>query len=236
MTENMKCWGVIPAAGTGQRMRSECPKQYLKIAGKTLLEHAVASLLEHPSIESVMVAVHAEDKHFETCAFDAERVHHTLGAGTRAASVFNALRALASKYPVRANDFVCVHDAARPCLSKADLTALITAAQASENGCILATPMQDTVKAVVDDKIQKTLDRSGLWRALTPQMMRYQRLYDSLKRALVDQVLITDEASALEYSGYQVEVVAGDQCNIKVTTATDLPLAEMILKDMQAEH
>ena len=232
MTENTTCWGVIPAAGTGQRMRSECPKQYLKIAGKTLLEHSIEPLLEHPSIESVMVALHSEDKYFDACAFDPQRVHHTLGANTRAASVFNALRALASKYPVRANDFVCVHDAARPCLSQHDLSALITAAMQSEHGCILATPMQDTVKQVSDHKIQKTLDRDGLWRALTPQMIRYQRLYDSLKRALVDQVLITDEASALEYSGYQVEVVAGDGRNIKVTTETDLPLAEMILQAM----
>jgi 2-C-methyl-D-erythritol 4-phosphate cytidylyltransferase len=94
--------------------------------------------------------------------------------------------------------------------------------------------MQDTVKEVVDHTIQKTLDRSRLWRALTPQMIRYQRLYDSLKRALVDQVLITDEAGALEYSGYPVDIVVGDARNIKVTTATDLPLAEMILKDMHA--
>jgi len=234
MMKNTKCWAVIPAAGTGQRMHSECPKQYLKIAGKTLLEHSLAPLLEHPSIESVMVALHAEDNYFESCAFDAQRIHHTLGAGTRAASVFNALRALASKYPVRATDFVCVHDAARPCLSRQDLTALITASMESENGCILATPMQDTVKEVVDHTIQRTLDRSRLWRALTPQMIRYQRLYDSLKRALVDQVLITDEAGALEYSGYPVDIVVGDARNIKVTTATDLPLAEMILKDMHA--
>lgn len=234
MMKNTKCWAVIPAAGTGQRMHSECPKQYLKIAGKTLLEHSLAPLLEHPSIESVMVALHAEDNYFESCAFDAQRIHHTLGAGTRAASVFNALRALASKYPVRANDFVCVHDAARPCLSRQDLTALITASMESENGCILATPMQDTVKEVVDHTIQRTLDRSRLWRALTPQMIRYQRLYDSLKRALVDQVHITDEAGALEYSGYPVNIVVGDARNIKVTTATDLPLAEMILKDMHA--
>ena len=102
----------------------------------------------------------------------------------------------------------------------------------SENGCILATPVQDTVKKVSDQIIESTLDRSQLWRALTPQMFRYQRLYDSLKRALVDQVVITDEASALEYSGHKVEVVAGDVRNIKVTTPDDLPLAEMILSNM----
>ena len=232
MTDNTKCWAVIPAAGTGQRMQSECPKQYLKIAGKTLLEHSIDPFLKHPSIESVMVAINADDEYFQPCHFDGERVLNTRGASSRAASVFNALRALATNYAVRGDDFVCVHDAARPCLTEQDLNALIDASMQSENGCILATPVQDTVKKVSDQIIESTLDRSQLWRALTPQMFRYQRLYDSLKRALVDQVVITDEASALEYSGHKVEVVAGDVRNIKVTTPDDLPLAEMILSNM----
>lgn len=237
MTNMAKCWAVIPAAGTGARMQSARPKQYLTLAGKTLLEYAIAPFVQTPAITAVMIALHPEDHYFADLAISASKIKTTRGGGTRAQSVFNALQALqelttGGPHP---DDFVLVHDAARPCLKQAQLMHLVDVGKHAEHGCILALPVQDTVKQVHAEHIQTTLDRTQLWRALTPQMFRFELLYQALQACLQQGVVITDEASAVEHMGLQPQVLAADSSNIKVTTMDDLHIAELYLQDMQKQ-
>lgn len=235
MTDRAKCWAVIPAAGIGTRMQATLPKQYLRIAGHTVLEHALAPFLQTSSITAVMLALHPQDEHFKDLTITGAKVKTTVGGETRAQSVFNALQALLTDpedSPQR-DDFVLVHDAARPCLTRTELERLIAIGQHAQEGCILAAPLQDTVKQVCSDHIQTTLDRSQLWRALTPQMFRFHALHQALLECLDKGVAITDEASALEHMGVQPRIVSGDSRNLKVTTADDLRVAEIYLQEMQ---
>lgn len=215
-------------------MKSALPKQYLTIAGRTLLEHALAPFLQSSAISAIMLALHPQDKHFEDLTIKAPKLKTTTGGETRAHSVFNALQALlkiSDATPMQ-DDFVLVHDAARPCLTCAELEHLVEIGRRTEHGCILATPLQDTVKQVHSDQIQTTLDRAQLWRALTPQMFRFQVLYQALHACLDKGVAITDEASALEYMGLHPRVISADSRNLKVTTVDDLRLAEIYIQDM----
>ena len=217
---------VVPAAGFGRRMQTECPKQYLSIGDKTILEHAVAALLAHPRIGRVVIAVSVGDERFSQLSLARHpQITVVEGGAERADSVLAGLRAAAGA------KWVLVHDAARPCLHQDDLNRLLTLSETSRVGGILAAPVRDTMKRGEPGKaaIAHTIERNDLWHALTPQFFPLELLNDCLTRALNEGAIITDEASALEYCGFHPELIAGRADNIKVTRPEDLRLAEFYL-------
>lgn len=230
-----KIVALIPAAGVGSRMNAECPKQYLHVAGKTIIEHTISALLGNDHVQRIVVALGAEDDYFQQLeiANDA-RVTTVIGGKERADSVLAGLDFLASQ-PNSAHCWVLVHDAARPCLQQSDLNKIIQLAMDQTCcGGILATPVRDTMKrsSAASQFIDHTVEREALWHALTPQFFPLLLLRDCLSKALKEKAIITDEASALEYCGYQPILVAGRSDNVKVTRPEDLSLAEFYLSRM----
>ena len=225
-------WAVVPAAGRGKRFGGEVPKQYLAAAGQPLVAHALAALLAHPAIEGAMVAISENDSDWPGwTSFLGKPVLTCIGGVTRASSVSAALEALPVE--VKADDFVLVHDAARPCVSRAEIDALVAAALPHPVGGLLAVPVADTLKRAATgggSQVERTEPREGLWRALTPQMFRLGPLARSLAAAHGAQRKPTDEAQAMEWQGELPLLVAGDARNIKVTTPADLVLAEALLQ------
>ena len=223
-----KIWLIMPAAGSGSRMRQALPKQYLNINRMPIIEHTINIFLANSSIEQLMICLPVDDQRFATMSVaNHPKVKATSGGGSRAQSVLNGLDAIAADD----HDWVLVHDAARPCLSSQLLDRLIEQLQNDEVGGILAVPAKDTLKrSTSDQKIVTTIDRSTIWQAQTPQMFRYGLLHSALNNAVSQGIKITDEASSLEAMGYQPKLVQGDARNIKVTTPEDLGLAELLLK------
>ena len=221
---------LIPAAGAGSRMGNSLPKQYLELAGRPLLYHAVRRLAAHPRIERVYVVLAPGDARFagfDWGAFAGKLEPLYCGGETRAASVFNGL--LAANDAIDASDWVLVHDAARPCLGETDLDRLIREVGDDETGGLLAVPVADTLKrASREGRVMQTEPRENLWQAQTPQMFRCRLLVEALRAA--SPALITDEASAVENLGLHPKLVMGDTRNLKVTYPQDLELAELILK------
>ena len=217
---------VVPAAGIGSRMQTECPKQYLKIGDKTILEHAVASLMAHPRVAHVVIAISPTDSWFASLPL-ASNPNITVinGGAQRADSVLAGLNV------VKNAQWVLVHDAARPCLHQDDLARLLDITETSKIGGILAAPVRDTMKRGEPGKglIAHTVDREDLWHALTPQLFPLELLRSCLQRALDEHASITDEASALEYCGFHPELISARADNIKVTRPEDLALAEFYL-------
>lgn len=216
---------VVPAAGIGSRMLSDCPKQYLSVGNKTILEHSLDALLAHPAITRVIVALNPQDVHFAKLPVAQDpRIIQVTGGEQRADSVLAGLNAAENAH------WVLVHDAARPCLHLSDLDRLLALTQHSQVGGILAAPVRDTMKrSSADGAIAHTVEREALWHALTPQLFPLVLLRDCLERALREGATITDEASALEYCGYHPELVSGRSDNLKVTRPEDLALAEFYL-------
>jgi len=221
-------WAVMPAAGSGSRMGAGCPKQYLEVAGATLLEHSLRALLGCARIEGICVAVHAADQRAATLApCRDERVTLVHGAAQRAGSVLAGLHGLPSRADDR--DWVLVHDAARPCLRGQAIERLIAAVTAC--GGLLAVPLADTGKRADESgRVAATLDRRRLWRAQTPQMFRLGELRAALTAALAQGAQVTDEAAAMERAGHPVQLVTGDSGNLKVTEPADLALAAFYLQ------
>ncbi|MBR7792055.1 2-C-methyl-D-erythritol 4-phosphate cytidylyltransferase [Undibacterium sp. FT147W] len=215
---------LIPAAGVGARMGANSPKQYLTIAGKSILQHTVNAFLNFPGISHTYVVVSEDDAVADTSLLAAERMTILrCGGATRRDSVRNGLAYLADK--LDANDWVLVHDAARPGLTSALLQKLIDQVGSDAVGGLLALPVVDTVKRIQDGKVE-TVSREGLWLAQTPQMFRYALLCKALDQA--EQV--TDESSALELMGYSPVLVEGHACNLKVTLPADLMMAAQYLQ------
>ncbi|MEX5924095.1 2-C-methyl-D-erythritol 4-phosphate cytidylyltransferase [Providencia hangzhouensis] len=226
---------LIPAAGVGSRMNAECPKQYLQVAGKTIIEHTISALLENDKVQEIVVALSAEDDYFQQLAISNDpRVTTVIGGKERADSVLAGLDFLITN-PNFSDCWVLVHDAARPCLHQSDLNEIIQLA-AEKNCCggILAAPVRDTMKrsSIASPLIDHTVEREALWHALTPQFFPLTLLRDCLSKALKENAVITDEASALEYCGHQPVLVAGRADNLKVTRPEDLTLAEFYLSRM----
>ncbi len=221
-------WALVPAAGSGRRFGGEIPKQYLQIAGRTLLEHALTALLAHPDVDGVVVALAEDDPRWpgwtQLCG---KPVLACIGGAERADSVLATLRAL--PHTVAADALVLVHDAARPNLRREDIDKLLAAAQINPDGAILAAPVRDTLKREAEGRIDATVPRKQLWRALTPQAFRRSLLRDALERARADGVQATDEAMAVERLGHYPTLVEGSEDNLKVTTPADLALAEFLL-------
>lgn len=227
-------FALVPAAGSGSRMGSELPKQYLSLAGRPLIAHTLAALAAHPAIARVFVVLSPGDEFWiahDWSAIGEKLVPLFCGGVTRAESVTNGLRAMAGQVAER--DWVLVHDAARPCIARRHLDALLSELADDEVGGILAVPVADTLKrAAPGQRIAETVSRDGLWQAQTPQMFRHGLLLSALQQAPV----VTDEASAVEALGLSPRLVAGDLTNLKVTYALDLHIAELILRDRENEH
>jgi 2-C-methyl-D-erythritol 4-phosphate cytidylyltransferase len=229
-------WAVIPAAGSGMRMGSSIPKQYLSLAGRTVIERVVDVLLAEPAIAGVTVAVAADDPYWNRWLPGSwqKPVRIASGGETRAHTVLNALLTLDEE--LEAQDWVLVHDAARPCLHPRDIAKLLHDVGDDPVGGILATPVADTLKRVDEGMVIDTPDRSDLWRAFTPQMFRYQLLKEALQAALSVNEPPSDEAGALERLRKPVKVVEGRSDNIKITRPDDIALAEAILAHRAGER
>ncbi len=229
-----RAWAVVPAAGTGQRMGAGVAKQYLPLLGRPLLVHALEPLLASPRIEAVVLVVAADDSRWAEVAPADARLMSATGGAERCHSVLNGLLRLADR--AAPDDWVLVHDAARPCLSHDELEALFIALERDPVGGLLAVPLADTLKAADENgRVQRTVSRDRLWRALTPQMFRYGLLRDALAAAIEGGVMVTDEAAAMEHAGHRPALVAGRAANMKVTGPDDLALAEAVLRRLEAE-
>ena len=223
-------WAVVPAAGVGSRFGAALPKQYMQVDGEPLVAHALRALLSHPAVEGVVVALAEGDAHWpDWTELQGKPVVTCVGGESRADSVLAGLAALPAS--VRADDFVLVHDAARPNLSQADLQQLLERGRADPVGAILAAPVRDTLKLAGDDGgIDATQPRERLWRALTPQLFRRLQLSRALQAAHDAGVAITDEAMAMERQGHRPLLVEGSEDNLKVTTPADLALMAFLLR------
>ena len=218
---------VVPAAGVGSRMRADRPKQYLKIHGKTILEHTLEKLLSHPQVAQIVVAISDDDPYYPELALNLNpQVIRVSGGSERADSVLSALNYIAEQ---QLSDWVMVHDAARPCVQLSDIDKLISGAMSHDVGAILAAPVRDTMKRGAQGQIEHTVERADLWHALTPQMFRAKPLWKALSEALQQGASITDEASAFEWKGLSPALVAGRSDNFKITQPEDLALAEFYL-------
>ncbi|CAG7857008.1 2-C-methyl-D-erythritol 4-phosphate cytidylyltransferase [biofilm metagenome] len=229
MNENIKFWAVVPAAGVGKRMNADRPKQYLILAGKTVIEHTLLRLIQADIFSGVAVAISEEDPYWPDLTISRNELIITAPGGReRADSVLSGLNAIRDK--ASDSDWVLVHDAARPCLTADDIHRMINTLQDDVVGGILALSSHDTLKSVDDDKqIINTLDRRQVWRALTPQMFRYGMLKSALE-ATEGNPAVTDEASALEIIGFKPKIVEGRPDNIKITRPEDLALAQFYLE------
>jgi 2-C-methyl-D-erythritol 4-phosphate cytidylyltransferase len=220
-------FGLVPAAGSGSRFGVEGPKQYSTLRGKPMLYHAVERLLAAPQVEIVFAVLAPADVEFrrhDWTAFGERLAPLYCGGASRRESVLNGLVACASA--VDPDDWMLVHDAARPCLGQAELRRLIEQAGGDEIGGILAVPVADTLKRADDEgRILETEPRDHLWQAQTPQMFRHEMLL----RALRDRPHVTDEAAAVEALGYKPRLVEGSTRNLKVTFPADLEMAERLL-------
>ncbi|WP_426358275.1 2-C-methyl-D-erythritol 4-phosphate cytidylyltransferase [Pseudocolwellia sp. HL-MZ19] len=237
---------VVPAAGVGKRMQAQCPKQYLTIAQQTILEHTVFKLLSHPLITHVVIAISEGDEYFKDTALHThQNISVVHGGAERVDSV------LAGLHSINSEDFpwVMVHDAARPCVSLDDISALIEQTQRNNCGGLLAYPVRDTMKKsrsvntqpvnmvlIKKEMVETTIEREDLWHALTPQLYKTNELISAISQALQNKITITDESSAIEYAGFGSLLVEGNGNNIKITRPDDLTLASFILSQQNTEH
>jgi len=241
-------WVVIPAAGSGSRMQADRPKQYLTLGELTILEHTLMRLGQHPAIADIVLAIAADDERWNVSARTelssriGVSVDTVIGGAERHISVLNALEALYSgqlfSHSVKAdsNDWVLIHDAARPCITLADITHLINSVADDPVGGLLGIPVADTMKRVnAEGLVEETVCRDGLWRALTPQMFRLGMLRQALLDAAAQGRHVTDDASAIELAGYRPRMVSGNEQNIKVTRPQDLDLAAAYLRQQEKQ-
>ncbi|VFP82242.1 2-C-methyl-D-erythritol 4-phosphate cytidylyltransferase [Candidatus Erwinia haradaeae] len=223
-----KIVAIVPSAGTGSRMRSSCPKQYLHICGKTIIEHSLTILLNNKQIQHIVVAIHPEDTYFNhlTLARDI-RITTVYGGLSRFDSVIEALKMAGSA------KWVLIHDAARPCIYPEDLCRLLALTSYSRVGGILAVPINDTIKHVLlgSNYISHTVSRNNLWQALTPQVFPLPLLQTCLSKVMNKKNKITDEATALEFCGFHPEILHGRRDNLKITEPEDLALARLYLME-----
>lgn len=227
---NARIWCVIPAAGSGQRMDADRPKQYLAIAGRMVIEHTIEKFASHPRISGVTVALAPGDRWWSDARLAGGLgINRCDGGEERFESVLNGLNAL-KRNGAADDDWALVHDAARPCVRRDDIDRLIDAATAHPVGAVLGMPARDTMKRTeADDTVRETLSRGGLWHAFTPQMFRLGPLLRALQRAVKEDAGVTDESQAMERTGAFPVMVEGHSDNVKITTAFDLELAERFL-------
>lgn len=214
-------------------MGHDLPKQYLPLSGKPMIYHALHTLSHSPHIAGVVVVIAPDDtrwQQYDWSEFQSKLTVFNCGGEARAVSILNGLRAMPGVMEVDDNDWVLVHDAARPCLDAAHIDKLVDALAEDEVGGLLAVPVADTLKrSNADHRVSRTESRTGLWQAQTPQMFRYRLLVEALGR--VGGAAMTDDAGAVEALGLHPRLVTGDIRNLKVTYPQDLSLAELILQE-----
>jgi 2-C-methyl-D-erythritol 4-phosphate cytidylyltransferase/2-C-methyl-D-erythritol 2,4-cyclodiphosphate synthase len=238
--EARRLWAIVPAAGRGERFAAAAspsiPKQYMPLRGKSVLEWSLRALLSEPRIHGIVVVLAAGDERWSEVArnLDSSKLLTAIGGAQRQDSVMSGLECLAAS--VQPDDWILVHDAARPCLSAKEIGALIDAleknprdAAGDTGGVVLAAPIVDTIKRETANGLE-TVDRTGLWRALTPQVFAYAKLRQALQEAAAAGQAVTDEAQAMQRLGIRAALVPGSPFNIKVTRAEDLEMAAAILK------
>jgi 2-C-methyl-D-erythritol 4-phosphate cytidylyltransferase len=228
----LRYWLIMPAAGSGSRFGAPVPKQYAALLGRTVIEWALAPFLADAQCAGIVVALAPGDALWPQIAARLPGSIATVEGGAhRSGSVLNGLEGFVGRADDR--DWVLVHDAARPCLPAADLARLLQTLRDEETGGLLAVPGADTLKFATgagSTRVERTVDRSGLWRALTPQMFRCGALRTALRAALDVGRTPTDESQALEWQGARPRLVEGSAANLKVTTAQDLVVAAAILR------
>lgn len=234
MSTSPRFIALIPAAGTGSRMASDIPKQYLELHGRPLIWHTLRPLVQHPAISAVYVVLSPEDRSYAQKDWrpvsDKIRLLHCGGA-TRAESVLNGLQEIAAG--LDGNDWVLVHDAARPCLSHELLDRLLDSVKGDSVGGLLALPVADTLKRAGEEgRVAHTVERNHMWQAQTPQMFRIALLIRALQTA---GEAVTDESSAIEAIGLSPLLVRGDARNFKVTYPHDLTLAHLLLASTEGK-
>jgi len=229
MAATERLWCIVPAAGSGRRFGADVPKQYLPLAGKPMIEHTLDRLAACNEVAGFVVVLADGDAYWHDIAsVRGKPVRTAIGAAERSGSVLSGLRALPTD--VGADDFVLVHDAARPSIS-ADDVAMLVARGVPAGGALLAAPVRDTLKRGNGERrVAATEPRESLWRALTPQLFRRGELTRALEAAEAEGIAITDEAMAMERIGARPLLVEGAEDNIKVTTAADLALAAYLLR------
>jgi len=226
-----KLVAVIAAAGIGKRVGADIPKQYLKLLDKTIIEHSINPFVEHPDIVQVVVSIAKNDRWFRSLNIAKNsKIRLVEGGDERVDSVLAALKVIDD------NDYVLVHDAARPCITRFDIDKLINYVCANNAGAILASKVTDTMKrSYPNGQIKKTVERNDLWHALTPQMFENKTLQKAIL-AVNEPHLITDEASAIEMCGLPVHLVEGRSDNLKVTREEDLQIAALYLSRSQTKE
>lgn len=226
-------WVVVPAAGVGRRMGSDIPKQYLELSGQAVLLHTLKRLASCPGVSGLFLGISAGDPYWQEIWQGISKQAPWLisvcdGGDERSDTVRRILDGMAGS--VQDNDWVLVHDAVRPCVSHKDIQQLMKLASQHDGG-LLGRPISDTVKlADSSDRVKKTISRDGLWSAQTPQMFRYGELRQAMLDAKRKDLVVTDEASAMELAGFQPLMVQGSSDNIKITVPGDLELAEVYIK------
>ena len=229
-----KFWVVVAAAGSGSRFSRERPKQFFPLNGSSVAEITLSRLLNMPFIAGVVLVRSLAERHWQSISLMAdERVISIEGGASRAESVLAGLRALSGR--LQSDDWVLVHDIARPCVRASEVEKLIGAVVHSGVGAILASPVAETLKRVEDARVVETCARQHYALAQTPQMFRYGLLTQALSEGLAGVQDITDEASAIEAQGHAVSVVDGRADNIKITRAEQLPMAAAILAAQEQE-
>lgn len=237
-SKSQKVWVVIPAAGIGKRMQSDIPKQYLKINNKTVLEHTLNCFLFHPDVAGIIVVLNTDDYYWKTIKLSSNHdkpIYTVEGGKERSDSVMQGLDYLLMVEQLADDSWVMVHDAARPCLIEKDINSLLSIRSKSSVGGILASPVRDTMKRAVSNTklIANTESRDDLWHALTPQLFRIGELKDAINHCLEKGISVTDESSALEATGKQVQLVEGSMNNIKITQQSDFEMATLLLSSLQ---
>ena len=233
-------WAVIPAAGIGRRMQSDIPKQYLQLLGASVLANTIQRLLAADKISGLAIALRDDDQYWpELNINSAKPILRAKGGNERCDSVLSAMKALAQheNFDIN-NDWVLVHDAVRPCVRLSDIERLIAQATLNDAGGLLALPVRDTMKrqAVGAHVVQQTVEREGLWHALTPQLFPYRVLQNALIKAMAEGIAVTDESSAMEHAGFAPLLIESCEDNIKITRPGDLRLAELFMADQQAQE
>jgi len=230
MSNSARYWVIIPAAGVGTRMDVDIPKQYISINGKTIIEHTLDCFIQREEIEGIVVAISKEDEYWSTLSVsNNEKIITVPGGDERFQSVLHGLHTLTDK--AQDSDWVLVHDAVRPCLNQSVIDRLIINLRSHDIGGILALPCRDTMKrSNKTGEILETVERENLWYAQTPQMFKFGKLLPAIEKALNDKVHVTDEAMAMELSGYKPLLVQGHPENIKITHKDDLLYMKMYLE------
>lgn len=225
---SQRLWAVLPAAGSGSRFSAHTAKQYLSILGQTVMQHSVNRICQLP-LAGCVLAIRQDDTVARTLSFEQpELLHWVAGGKERMDSVLSALHYLQDKAAM--DDWVLVHDVARPCIQHTALYKLVTTLADDDVGGLLASPVRDTLKRVVDGTVDRTVSREQLWQCQTPQMFRFGVLLNALQQAQQQQILVTDEANAIELLGLPIKVVPASADNIKITYPEDLALATAIMQ------